>query len=73
MTIQVDERENVREITDNFNPRIYSREFKCHACGEWVEEDDTVWIDPITCKATMEGAPYHVSCAPGELEDDSDM
>lgn len=75
MTIQVVERKKVREIFDEFNPRASLIQYKCHECGEWVDEDDTVWIDPKTHNATMEGAAYHVSCAPGELEeyDNSDL
>lgn len=40
----------------------------CAECGKSVSEDDTVWIDPVTTKATMTGKPYHVGCAPAQKE-----
>lgn len=67
MTIQIIETEFVRTIQDDLNPRIYSREFKCAECKEWIDEDEVVWIDPITKKASVEkGNAYCVSCAPPE-------
>jgi hypothetical protein len=68
MTIQVIENEFIRTITDDMNPRVYQRQFKCHECKEWIDEDDSVWINPITGEATMEGEPFHTYCAPPELE-----
>jgi hypothetical protein len=73
----IQERDYIRTISDEFNPRIFITEYKCHECGQWVDSDDTVWIDPKTRKATMDGMPYHVGCAPGETDceedDDSDL
>ena len=40
--------------------------YSCRACVETIEEDDVVWIDPTTGKASTEGYPYCVSCAPEE-------
>jgi hypothetical protein len=42
----------------------------CECCGRPVAADDTVWIHPVTRKATTDGAPYHVECGPGELCDE---
>jgi hypothetical protein len=41
---------------------------ECAGCGKPVAEDDTVWVDPSTGKATTgdSGSPYHVGCAPDE-------
>jgi hypothetical protein len=50
---------------DEWNPTL-----PCECCGRPVATDDTVWIDPVTRKATTDGAPYHVECGPGELCDE---
>lgn len=57
--IQVKETANIREVFDDENARIYQRSFRCAGCGEWVEEDDTVWIP-----TWKDGNPYHMDCAP---------
>ena len=45
-------------------------EYRCEACGKRVEEDDAVWIAPLTREATTgeDGRPYHVECAPAQEE-----
>jgi hypothetical protein len=42
--------------------------YVCWKCGKEIPFDDEVWIDPKTTKATMTGEPYHVACAPPELD-----
>ena len=48
------------------NPTYY----KCAECGEWMDEDEVVWVDPTTGEAsTSEKAkPYHDCCAPNQEE-----
>lgn len=67
----IDERENVREIFDDLNPRIRTKEFRCYECKEWVNEEDTVWVNPQTGEATTgeDGKPFHVECAPEQEGD----
>ena len=43
---------------------------KCVECVDEFNDDDIVWIDPITTKATMTGKPYCVRCAPEEQDND---
>ena len=45
----------------------------CYECGEYVTEDDAVWVDPQTteAKGPPDGEPYHVECAPAQEEDES--
>ena len=70
MAIRIEERGNVREVTDDMNPRIYSVEYKCKGCGLWVPEDETVWIDKDTKEASTgdNAEPWHVDCAPEQEE-----
>jgi hypothetical protein len=42
--------------------------YMCWKCGEEIPFDDEVWIDPKTTQATMSGQPYHVACAPPQLD-----
>jgi len=65
--ITINEQGNCREIINDENPRAYLREWKCAECGEWLDEQDTVWINPENGIATMEGNPYHTFCAPDEI------
>ena len=50
------------------------RTYKCHECGEDIEEDEVVWVDPDTGEATTgdSGRAYHVECAPEETDYDKD-
>lgn len=58
---------NQRIISDPYNPRIFVVEWKCAGCGEWLNEDEVLWIDPETGEATvMKGNPYHPGCEPEE-------
>jgi len=68
MTLQVREHNGVKIITDDQNPRIYRTEYRCFECGLWIDQDDVVWIDPKTGRATTgdEGKPFHIDCAPEE-------
>ncbi len=61
---------NRRVTVDSHNPRIYIEEWKCAACGKWIDSEDEVWINPETTEATTgdQGAPFHVDCAPEEDE-----
>lgn len=43
---------------------------KCIECVDEFDEDDIVWVDPITTKASMNGKPYCTRCAPEERDDD---
>ena len=66
--IEIKERDGIKEVYDTDNPNLYQKYFKCAECGEWVEEDETLWVNPVTGKATMRwGKPYHDYCAPEEL------
>jgi len=62
--IQINEKGTVRIVYDDENPRIYSTEYRCKGCNEWVDAEDTVWIPNFS-----EGEPFHVDCAPPEEED----
>lgn len=44
---------------------------RCKWCGDLVDADDAVWIDPETGDATTgdKGAPYHVACAPAQARE----
>jgi len=55
--IQVEERKNVKEVTDDMNPRIYKKYFRCAECAEWIDEEETVWV---------KDSAYHVECAPNQ-------
>lgn len=44
---------NQRIISDPYNPRIFVVEWKCAGCGEWLNEDEVLWIDPETGEATQ--------------------
>lgn len=54
----------VRTITDDTNPRIYFVQHRCAKCGNWVDEEDTVWTPNWS-----NGSPYHMDCAPEEITD----
>lgn len=43
---------------------------KCVECVDEFYEDDIVWVDPVTTKASMNGKPYCVRCAPEERDND---
>ena len=66
MALRVEESGNVRTLSDDMNPRIYSQEYRCKGCGLWVAEDETVWIDKYTGNASTgdNSEPWHVDCAP---------
>lgn len=55
--IIVDEKKNVRKVYDDMNPRIYQNEYRCKSCNEWIEEEETVWVDFDA---------FHVGCAPNQ-------
>ena len=55
----VSETGNVRMTSDEYNQRLLLVEYKCFKCGEWVAEDDVVWVP-----GWAEGNPYCVDCAP---------
>ena len=38
----------------------------CQGCAEVLTEDEVVWVDAFTGKASMLGEPYCVGCAPEE-------
>lgn len=44
---------------------------RCNLCGNVVIEEERVWVDPITGRATTgdKGRPFHVECAPEEKAD----
>ena len=46
--------------------RVRKLKEKCFECGTKLNEDDVVWVNPVTTKATMTGNPYCVGCAPEE-------
>jgi len=54
MATVITETENRREISDDFSGRVFKVEWRCAGCGQWVDEEDAVWVD---------GRAYHVSCA----------
>jgi hypothetical protein len=60
---------NREKITQFENGRAMV-EYRCYACGELVNSDDTVWINPQNGIATMldGGEPFHVSCAPASKD-----
>lgn len=39
---------------------------RCYECRKPIAEEDEVWVDPQTRKATTDGEPFHVACAPEE-------
>lgn len=44
------EKENVRTFEDDFNPRLFAQEFRCHKCGNWFPEDEIQFKDnAYTC------------------------
>ena len=59
-----------RSIFDSENPRAFRDEYKCEECGEWMDQDEVVWVNPATGEATTgdEGQPFHDCCAPEEYE-----
>lgn len=61
--IKVTENGFVRKVQDDMNPRIFREEFKCANCGDWVDQDEVVWVPDWET-----GQPYHVECA-GDQED----
>jgi len=51
----------VKIVEDDENPRIYQRYFKCYKCKEWIEEDEVLWVDPVTGRQVLD------CCACGSL------
>ena len=49
----------VKTTQDTHNPRLNNTEYKCAACGDWANEDETIWVP-----GQRTGKPYHVGCAP---------
>jgi len=62
--ISEDGRHKVTE--DDMNPRCRCEEWKCHACGEWVDDDDVVWANEDGTLSTDTGNPYCMDCVPEE-------
>jgi hypothetical protein len=46
-----------------------TEEFVCYECHLPIPDGDEVWIDPQTKKAEGNTEPYHVECAPEEIDD----
>ena len=42
ITVDYNEKKNVRTTQDNMNPRIYQQEYKCIFCGEWYDDEDII-------------------------------
>ena len=53
-----------RTVSDDYNPRIHYREYRCARCGDWVVEDETYWFDSEGQPNTNTGKPYHSGCEP---------
>jgi hypothetical protein len=66
--IIINPQENHRIIQDNINGRIYNEEFKCHACGTWINEQEAIWAKENGELNTTEGNPYCDECLPSEEE-----
>lgn len=49
----------------------YAEGETCFACGDGIEVDDEVWIEPTDGRATMTGEPFHTYCAPPEVFSDA--
>ena len=73
MSIQITETTYVRTTIDTMNPRIHITEYKCAVCGEWIDEEDTVWLDADGEASTADDAKaYHLDCAPEQSSHASD-
>jgi hypothetical protein len=59
---------NTKTVEDDLKGRMHYVENKCFTCGEWVDEDDTVWALPNGKLNTDTGNPYCTSCVPCEDE-----
>jgi len=55
--IRIHETENVREVWDDENQRLYQKHYRCWHCKEWIDFEDEVWID---------NKAFHVECAPNQ-------
>ena len=54
--MEIEYKSSNHKITyDPYNPRVRMEEWKCANCGEWVHEEEVVWMD---------GKPYHDACEP---------
>ena len=60
---------------DDANPRVFRDEYKCAECGEWVDQENVVWVNPATGEASTgdAGRPFHEGCAPEEEEESEVM
>jgi hypothetical protein len=67
MSVYVKEEKNRLVLGDGFANRQYIF-WRCAGCGDWIHEDDILWVEHETGKATMNGKPYHPACAPSEKE-----
>ena len=65
LTHEYNEARTRRSTTDGFSGRTFD-ESKCADCGEWMSDDEVVWINPATGETTTGefGKPYHDYCAP---------
>jgi len=60
--------ENHRIIQDDLNGRIYFEEWKCHTCGNWINEQEVIWAKENGELNVIEGNPYCDECLPNEEE-----
>ena len=48
--VKMIEKENVKTFEDDFNPRLFAQEFRCHKCRNWFPEDEIQFKDnTYTC------------------------
>jgi hypothetical protein len=49
--------------------------YRCHRCHDFVDEDDTIWVDPTTGEAHtptwVPAEPYHPTCAPTDEKEET--
>ena len=64
--IIINPQENHRIIQDNLNGRIYNEEYKCHDCGNWINEQEVIWALENGELNTEKGNPYCDECLPSE-------
>lgn len=63
-----------RAITDDMNPRLYRREYRCSGpCGGWLGEEDVLWAEHDGTLDTDTGVAWCLTCAPPEPLDDQDL
>lgn len=57
-------------VTDDWNPRIYSEEYRCTTCKGWYDHEIILWIDQDNLLNTETGQPYCEACAPEQPEEE---